>query len=130
MRRLLQMCLIACITFSLALAASFHPYAYAVSIGNNQFAGGPGTVTLNPSSGSAGTKVSLTGSLLPGDTGCTITSPSMGFVLGYRCTVLPGGLVNGSFTVGTVMPGQYLILVSGTPGNPNGDYAQALFAVT
>jgi len=54
----------------------------------------------------------------------------MGFVLGYRCTVLPGGLVNGSFTVGTVMPGQYLILVSGTPGNPNGDYAQALFAVT
>ena len=101
-----------------------------MSIGNDQLSGGPGTITLNPSSGSAGTSVSVTGSLLPGDTGCTIASPSIGFIAGYKCKVLPGGVVSGSFTVGTVMPGQYLIMASGTPGNPSGDYAQALFTVT
>jgi hypothetical protein len=101
-----------------------------VSIGNDQLAGGPGTITLNPSSGTAGTSVSVTGALLPGDTGCTITSPSTGFIVGYKCKVLPGGVVTGSFTVGAVMPGQYLILASGSPGNPNGDYAQAIFTVT
>ena len=101
-----------------------------MSIGNNQFSGGAGSITLTPSSGSAGTTVSVTGSLLPGDTGCTITSPSTGFIAGYKCKVLPGGVVAGSFTVGAVMAGQYLIIASGNPGNPSGDYAQALFTVT
>ena len=115
----------------MALTANTLPsYAYAVSIGSDQFSGGPGTITLNPSSGSAGTSVLVTGSLLPGDSGCSITSPSIGFIHGYKCKVLPGGVVSGSFTVGPVMPGQYLIIASGTPGNPSGDYAQALFTVT
>jgi len=102
----------------------------AASTGNTQFAGGPGTITLTPSSGPVGARVSVAGSLLPGDTGCTITSPSTAFIVGYRCAVLPGGVIAGSFTVGTVMAGQYLILVSGSPGNPNGDYAQGIFTVT
>ena len=129
---MLRICTILFIIFSLALVvtSSFHPHVYAASIGNDQYSGGPGTLTLNPSSGSAGTSVSVTGSLLPGDTGCTITSPSTGFIDGYKCKVLPGGVVTGSFTVGAVMAGQYLIMVSGNPGNPSGDYAQALFTVT
>ena len=107
----------------------FHSYAYASGIGIDQ-AGGQGTIILSPSSGPVGSRVSVTGSLLSGDTSCIITSPSVNLIVGYRCTVLTGGVISGSFTVGTVLAGQYLILAKGIGANPLGDYGEALFTVT
>ena len=65
----------------------------------------------------------------PGDTSCTISSPS-GIVIAAGCSTFktPGGFMNvtGSFTVGNVVPGQYVIQVSGSTG----DFAQSVFNVT
>jgi hypothetical protein len=92
--------------------------------------GGAASITVNPPSGQKGTHVMLSGmSLQAGDTSCTIISPSPQFVVGYRCSVGLGGYVTGSFTVGDVQPGVYIILVIGSQGNPTGDFAQATFNV-
>lgn len=105
-------------------------HAFGARIGTDQAYGGPGIITLDPSSGAAGTFVTVSGALLAGDTGCSITSPSRGLIGAYHCTILPGGLISGSFTVGVVIRGQYLVIVSGSPGNPVGDFDQGLFTVT
>ena len=86
------------------------------------------TLTLNPTRGRIGTDVvfSATG-FLTTDTTCTITSPSTGVVLGGACSIALGsGAPTGSFTIGNVLPGQYLIEVDGN----GGDFAQSVFNVT
>ena len=87
-------------------------------------------LTLNPSSGRIGSDVVVSGTgFLPTDTTCTITSPTLaGVITGAACSIQIGsGKVSGSFTVGNVPPGQYVVEVDGTPG---GDFAQAVFNVT
>ena len=89
-------------------------------------------------SGPTGTHVTITGADFPlSDTTCTISTPSSGSFItspGAACTVFPGkGLwagfnnVTGSFTVGNVPEGQYIIQVS---TSPSGQFAQAIFNVT
>jgi len=87
------------------------------------------TLTLRPGSGRIGTHVLVNGTgFLPTDTTCTITSPSAGFILVAACSIQAGsGIVGGSFTVGNVPPGQYVVEVDGSPG---ADFAQAVFNVT
>ncbi len=88
-------------------------------------------------SGPTGTHVSVTGSrFLPGDANsgtCSISSPSSGNVIApgsQACSFFkaPTGFVNvtGSFIVGNIAEGQYVIQVSGSQG----DSAQAVFNVT
>ena len=132
MQNSLRICAVVLLALSasalLGVQTQWHVYGAAIRI--DQAYGGPGIVTLDPSSGPAGTFVTVSGALLAGDTGCSITSPSRGLITGYRCTILPGGLISGSFTVGVVIRGQYLVIVSGSPGNPAGDFDQGLFTVT
>ena len=92
-------------------------------------------------SGVTGTHVTVEGSsFLPRDATsgtCTISSPSSGTVIAsgsaactfFKSTTAPfNGFVNvtGSFVVGNVAEGQYVIQVSGSAG----DRAQAVFNVT
>jgi hypothetical protein len=87
-------------------------------------------ITLTPSIGRIGTDVVVTGTgFLPTDTTCTITSPSTpNFVTVAGCSVQAGtGKISGSFTVGNVVPGQYVVEVDGVPGS---DFAQAVFTIT
>jgi len=86
--------------------------------------------------GPVGTAVSIEGSqFLPGDAfnsaTCTVSSPTRSTIIsGGACSFFKTttGLVNvtGSFLVGNVVPGQYVIQVSGSAG----DSAQAIFNVT
>ena len=87
------------------------------------------TLTLSPGSGRIGTHVLVNGTgFLPTDTSCTITSPTSGFILVAACSIQAGsGIISGSFTVGNVPPGQYVVEVDGSPG---ADFAQAVFNVT
>src|SRR5208283_3816258 len=88
-------------------------------------------------SGPTGLHVSVEGAnFLPQDASsgtCTISSPTSGTVIASgsaACSFFkaPNGYVNatGSFVVGNVYPGQYVIQVSGSAG----DRAQAVFNVT
>jgi len=102
------------------------------------------SITLTPAKGPPGLDVNVGGSgFLPTDTSCTVTS--VGFDLNGNAALLPGtaacvvvvgsGIVNGSFRIGNVLPGQYVIEVTGCLGNngcypSSGDYAQALLNVT
>ena len=87
------------------------------------------TITLSPTAGRIGTEVTVTGSgFLPTDTSCTITSPSSSMITIAACSVRAGtGKISGSFTVGNVGPGQYVVEVDGSPG---ADFAQAVFTIT
>ncbi len=113
------------------------PFVFAVRhshqpllIGADQNSNGAASITVNPPAGPPGTHVTVSGmSLQAGDTSCTIVSPSLHFIVGYRCSVGPGGDVSGSFVAGNVPPGQYIIMVIGNQGNPTGDFAQATFNV-
>jgi hypothetical protein len=64
------------------------------------------------------------------DTSCVVGAPSSAAILGgtQACVIRAGsGIVNGSFTIGNVLPGHYVIQVC---GSPLGDFAQAIFNVT
>ncbi len=89
---------------------------------------GPGVVHGLPESGPAGTHVNVYGTgFLPDDATCSITGPGSGIVTAAACVkVLGSTTVNGSFTVGNVIPGQYIVQVNGNLG----DFAQAIFNVT
>ncbi|MGA2784180.1 MAG: hypothetical protein ABSF09_05735 [Candidatus Bathyarchaeia archaeon] len=98
--------------------------------------GGP-TITLNPTSGPIGTDVVVTGSgFLPTDQSCSISSISGPIITNAGCAITSGtNATHGSFLVGNVPPGQYVIEVTGCPGNNGcapsaGDFAQAVFTVT
>ena len=72
--------------------------------------------------------VHVTG-LLPTDTTCTISSPSSPNVVlpgSAACAIRTGtGVANGGFIIGNVLPGSYLIQVTGNQG----DFAQAVLTV-
>jgi hypothetical protein len=87
------------------------------------------TITLTPGKGAPGANVNFTGSgFLPTDTLCVVSSPGSGAVMGgtQACAIRAGkGTVNGSFLIGNILPGQYLIQVTGNQG----DFAQAVLIV-
>ena len=76
----------------------------------------------------SGHDVSFTGAgFLPTDTTCYVSSPSSnGVILSSACVIQAGtGAPNGGFTIGNVLPGEYVIQVTGNQG----DFAQAVLAV-
>jgi hypothetical protein len=89
------------------------------------------SITLSPGTGIIGTHAVVNGTgFLPTDNTCTITSPGSGLVLAGTagCSIILGsGKIGGSFTVGNVVSGQFVIQVTGSPG---GDFAQSVFSVT
>ena len=92
------------------------------------------TLFLNTTSGPIGTHVNFKGvNFTLGDTSCSVSSPtSSAIVIAAACVMVQNSThvlanVNGSFTVGNVPPGQYVIQVT---GSPIGDFAQAIFNVT
>ncbi|HMK83179.1 MAG TPA: hypothetical protein VK503_05645, partial [Candidatus Bathyarchaeia archaeon] len=95
------------------------------------------TITLSPTKGPIGTDVTVTGSgFLPTDQSCTISSLSSGIITNAACSITSGtNATHGSFIVGNVPRGQYVIEVTGCSGNNGcspsaGDFAQAIFNVT
>src|SRR5208337_1331151 len=79
----------------------------------------------------------VTGSgFLPTDQSCSISSLSPGIITNAACSITSGtNATHGSFIVGNVPRGQYVIEVTGCPGNNGcspsaGDFAQAVFNVT
>src|SRR5208282_4018004 len=113
------------------------PGQYVIVVSGNQ--GDSGTIifrvvgrsiiTLNPGTGRPGAHVLVNGTgFLPTDSSCTLSSPGSGAVLAgsAACAVVLGsGLTNSSFLIGNVVPGQYLIQISGNQG----DFAQAVLNV-
>lgn len=95
-------------------------------------------ITLSPASGRTGTHVLVNGTgFLPTDTSCTISSPTWsGLILQGACSINAGSqTIAGSFFVGNIPPGQYVVEVTGCPGNTGctpsaGDFATAIFNVT
>ncbi|HUO41759.1 MAG TPA: hypothetical protein VMU35_02200 [Methylomirabilota bacterium] len=85
-------------------------------------------LSLSPGTGAIGTHVLVNGTgFLPTDNTCTISGPGSAIVLAAGCSIQAGtGTPGGSFTVGNVVPGQYVIQVTGN----GGDFAQAVFNVT
>ena len=91
---------------------------------------GAGSLTLNPSSGPTGSDVGVSGALPIATNTCSISSPTSGLVINPSCAItggIPGTTFNGSFTVGNVRPGQYVIQVTGGTGSNN--FVQATFTV-
>jgi hypothetical protein len=78
--------------------------------------------------GSSGHNVSFAGAgFLPTDTTCNVSSPSSSeVILSSACVVQVGtGEPYGGFTIGNVLPGSYVIQVTGNYG----DFAQAIVQV-
>ena len=76
----------------------------------------------------SGHRVSFAGAgFLPTDTTCAVSSPaSDGVIFSSACVVQAGtGAPYGGFIVGNVLPGSYVIQVTGDQG----DFAQAVLAV-
>ncbi len=98
-----------------------------------------GYLDLSPNSGPVGIEVGITGQVTTPnlDQSCSISSPTSGTIIaGEACTVNGGGSAignfTGSFTVGNVLPGQYVIEVTACSGNDgctpsSGDFVQAIF---
>src|SRR5208282_4511171 len=101
------------------------PGQYVVQISGNQgdFAqalfnvtSGP-ILTISPGSGRLGTDVIINGTnFLLTDTRCTLSSPTGAIITGGACTIV-NGVAAGSFIVGNVLPGQYVIQMSGNQGD-------------
>jgi hypothetical protein len=76
----------------------------------------------------SGHNISFTGAgFLPTDTTCSVSSPSSNVViLSSACAIQAGtGTPYGGFTIGNVLPGEYVIQVTGNYG----DFAQAIVQV-
>jgi hypothetical protein len=91
-----------------------------------QVTSGP-SINLKPWSGTPGTVIQISGTgFLPSDTACSITG-SGGVATTAACSIVAGtGAPKGNFTIGNVVPGSYLIIVTGN----HGDYAQNTTQVT
>ena len=103
-----------------------------------------GYLDLTPNSGVAGTDVEIAGQVTQGltnlDQSCSISSPTNGAIItGAGCAVNGGGSTignfTGSFVVGNVPAGQYVIEITACSGNDGcapstGDFVQAVFTVT
>jgi hypothetical protein len=96
-------------------------------------------ITLSRGTAPPGLSVNVNGTgFLPTDTACSISSPGSGAVLSVTaaCVKQAGSvIISGSFIVGNVLPGQYIIEVTGCQGNNGcspsvGDFAQAILNVT
>ena len=93
------------------------------------------SLSLNPTSGPVGTEVTLTTTNVPtNDTSCSISSPSASVVTLSAC-VVSNGSGSGTFIVGKVSSGDYVIEVTACTGNTGcnpsaGDFAQQVFTVT
>ena len=85
------------------------------------------SITLSPKHGPTGIHVTITGKgFMPGDNPCSLSSPTdSNFVVNGACS-FKSSTVKGSFVVGNVPPGSYVIQVDGSLG----DSAQAVFTVT
>ena len=117
------------------VVANVAPGAYVITLnGNNGDSAqafftvvSGASVVLHPISGGAGQIVTVTGSgFRTDDSSCSI-SGSNNIVTGSACSVALGsGAPSGSFIVGNVAPGAYIITLSGNQG----DSAQTTFTVT
>ena len=82
---------------------------------------------LNASAARVGADVSVTGTgFLPVDSTCKLSSPSSPALIFSSACVARDGLLSGSFTIGNVMPGAYVVQASGNTG----DFAQAVLDVS
>jgi hypothetical protein len=83
---------------------------------------------LKPTSGPDGTAVAFYGSLLPGDTGCYISSqPKVIWTSPSSCKLVSIASFSGTFTIsGNAPTGTYTIIITGS----SGDGASATFTVT
>lgn len=133
----------ACVTRGGSLVGGFTvgnvmPGDYVVQATGNQgdFAqavldvSGGAQIQLSPANGAPGIDVSFEGmGFLPTDNTCTIYSPSTPNPIlpgSAACVIQSGtGIVTGSFTIGNVLPGDYVVQVTGNQG----DSAQALVEV-
>jgi hypothetical protein len=88
------------------------------------------SITQSPATARAGAHVTVNGTgFLPTDTLCTISSPGSSAVLTgtQACAIQSGtGVTGGSYTIGNVLPGEYVIQVTGNQG----DFAQTVLNVT
>jgi len=98
--------------------------------------GGP-VITLSPASGIPAADISVSGTGFQlSDQACSITSPNPNVVTNSGCSVTSGTEgIHGSFVIGNVAPGQYVIEVTGCSGNNScaasqGDFAQQVLTVT
>lgn len=132
----------ACVTAGGSVSGGFTvgnvpPGAYVIQAAGNQgdyaqallTVNGGAQVGLSPATAQPGVDVSVVASgFLPTDTTCTITSPTPNVVLTgtVACVIQAGsGTPHGSFIVGNILPGQYVIQVTGN----GGDSAQALLSI-
>jgi len=110
--------------FRVGAGSRYKPAGYVVNVTGPLFdwATAPfnvnATIALSPSSGSAGTLVSVFGSGFNASAGAC-TGPTGTPVNGGSCTQIADGTISGQFTVkaGT-LPGSYIIAVGNTPGPP------------
>jgi hypothetical protein len=93
------------------------------------------SLSLNPSSGPGGTEVSFTITNAPtNDTSCSVSSQPNGAATNSACVVSDGS-GSGTFVVGNVSTGDYVIEVTACTGNngcspSQGDFSQQEFTVT
>jgi len=93
------------------------------------------SLSLSPASGAVGTEVSFTITNVPlNDTSCSASSQPTGVVTVSAC-VVNSGSGSGTFVVGNVTPGDYVIEVTACTGNSGcspsaGDFAQQIFTAT
>jgi len=131
-------------SYSLVIVAFLLGYLVVVPISSSasspQQLASSGYLDLSPNSGPVGIGVGIAGQVTTTpnlDQSCSISSPTSGIIIaGEACAVNGGGSFNGnftgSFTVGNVPPGQYVIEVTACPGNDGcapsyGDFVQAIF---
>jgi len=108
-----------------------------------------GSLDLGPTSGPVGIQVQIMGQATTGitnyDQSCSISSPTNPAIVndadssqGAACVINGDGSTSGnftgSFTVGNVSPGEYVIEITACPGNDGcapseGDFVQAIFTV-
>jgi hypothetical protein len=89
---------------------------------------GGAQVGLTPATGQPGVDVSVRGvGFLPTDTTCSISSPSSPNVVltGTAACVIQSGMAYGGFIVGNVLPGEYVVQLTGNQG----DSAQAILTI-
>ena len=88
------------------------------------------SIKLSPATGAPGGHILVNGTgFLPTDTYCALGAPGSNAILAgtQACATHVGsGVMNGSFTIGNVLPGQYVIMLTGYAG---GDSAQAVLNV-
>lgn len=124
------------------VAVPFSTSAAAQPLGSNA-----GFLDLSPGAGQVGIEVNISGYVTEGpsqDQSCSISSPTNGVIINNgesslgACVVNGGssttGNFTGSFTVGNVPPGQYVIEVTACAGNDGcspsqGDWVQTIFVL-